>query len=136
MLTFQRGDIIALLVPEARNGWLYGKLEGTPRQGWFPCSYIRPLGEQQRPPASPQRFPLRNSQSADDLLSHGDIAIPTADYSRERDRTPLAAPPPAPAPPTANPPPHSTGGQHSSVRSLGSALDTTSNKVSVRSPLP
>ncbi|XP_048473310.1 brain-specific angiogenesis inhibitor 1-associated protein 2-like protein 2 [Rhincodon typus] len=48
MLSFETGDIIAILVPEAKNGWLYGKLEGTPKQGWFPSSFVRPLEEEIR----------------------------------------------------------------------------------------
>lgn len=29
LLRFSAGDIVEVLVPEAQNGWLYGKLEGS-----------------------------------------------------------------------------------------------------------
>lgn len=29
LLRFEPGDVIAVLMPEAQNGWLYGKLEGS-----------------------------------------------------------------------------------------------------------
>lgn len=29
LLRFSAGDVVEVLVPEARNGWLYGKLEGS-----------------------------------------------------------------------------------------------------------
>lgn len=29
LLPFGTGDVITVLLPEAQNGWLYGKLEGT-----------------------------------------------------------------------------------------------------------
>ncbi|XP_076841166.1 BAR/IMD domain-containing adapter protein 2-like 2 [Brachyhypopomus gauderio] len=39
LLPFSRGDVLTLLIPEARNGWLYGRHDSTLRQGWFPASY-------------------------------------------------------------------------------------------------
>lgn len=35
LLRFDPGDIITVLMPEAQNGWLYGKLEGS-------SVYVRP----------------------------------------------------------------------------------------------
>lgn len=29
LLRFSAGDVVEVLVPEAQNGWLYGKLEGS-----------------------------------------------------------------------------------------------------------
>lgn len=29
LLRFDPGDVITVLMPEAQNGWLYGKLEGS-----------------------------------------------------------------------------------------------------------
>ncbi|KAK1802386.1 hypothetical protein P4O66_022040, partial [Electrophorus voltai] len=43
LLPFSRGDVLTLLVPEAQNGWLYGRHDSTLRQGWFPASYVAPL---------------------------------------------------------------------------------------------
>ncbi|XP_007441282.3 brain-specific angiogenesis inhibitor 1-associated protein 2-like [Python bivittatus] len=43
LLNFQEGDIILLLVTEARDGWHYGENETTRMKGWFPFSYTRPF---------------------------------------------------------------------------------------------
>ncbi|KAF4799087.1 BAI1 associated protein 2 like 2 [Turdus rufiventris] len=43
LLRFEPGDVIAVLRPEAQNGWLYGKLEGSSTCGWFPEAYVKPL---------------------------------------------------------------------------------------------
>ncbi|XP_069547448.1 brain-specific angiogenesis inhibitor 1-associated protein 2-like protein 1a isoform X1 [Brachyistius frenatus] len=42
LLSFDEGDIIALLLKEEKDGWLYGELEKTRQRGWFPSSYCRP----------------------------------------------------------------------------------------------
>ncbi|XP_072348287.1 BAR/IMD domain-containing adapter protein 2-like 2 isoform X2 [Scyliorhinus torazame] len=111
MLSFEKGNIIAILVPEAKNGWLYGKREGTPKQGWFPCSFVRPLEEEmQRQEPSARTFPLRSSRSAEDLLDTKDYVLPPADYSSSTANVPLAPPLPSgtstrshsPAPPSMN----------------------------------
>ncbi|XP_067830308.1 BAR/IMD domain-containing adapter protein 2-like 2 isoform X2 [Heptranchias perlo] len=96
MLSFERGDIIAILVPEAKNGWLYGKLEGTPKQGWFPCSYVRPLEDEiRRRDPSPRTFPMRSSRSAEDMLDSKDYVLPPVDYSSKAAPMPLAPPLPS-----------------------------------------
>ncbi|XP_058039142.1 brain-specific angiogenesis inhibitor 1-associated protein 2-like isoform X1 [Ahaetulla prasina] len=43
LLNFQEGDIILLLVTEAKDGWHYGENETTKMKGWFPFSYTRPF---------------------------------------------------------------------------------------------
>nr|XP_060636409.1 brain-specific angiogenesis inhibitor 1-associated protein 2-like [Anolis sagrei ordinatus] len=43
LLNFQEGDVILLLVTEARDGWHYGENEATKLKGWFPFSYTRPF---------------------------------------------------------------------------------------------
>ncbi|XP_060883425.1 brain-specific angiogenesis inhibitor 1-associated protein 2-like protein 1a [Labrus mixtus] len=45
LLSFDEGDIIALLIQEEKDGWLYGELEKTQHRGWFPSSYCRPYTE-------------------------------------------------------------------------------------------
>ncbi|XP_062874669.1 brain-specific angiogenesis inhibitor 1-associated protein 2-like protein 1b [Trichomycterus rosablanca] len=45
LLSFDDGDIITLLIPDERDGWLYGELEKTRQRGWFPSSYCRPYVE-------------------------------------------------------------------------------------------
>uniref|UniRef100_A0A7N6BZM0 BAR/IMD domain-containing adapter protein 2-like 1 n=1 Tax=Anabas testudineus TaxID=64144 RepID=A0A7N6BZM0_ANATE len=45
LLSFDEGDVIVLLIPDERDGWMYGELEKTGRRGWFPSSYCRALSE-------------------------------------------------------------------------------------------
>ncbi|XP_016150710.1 BAR/IMD domain-containing adapter protein 2-like 2 [Sinocyclocheilus grahami] len=40
LLPFSRGDIVTVLIPEPRNGWLYGRHDSSLRQGWFPAAYV------------------------------------------------------------------------------------------------
>ncbi|XP_061667068.1 brain-specific angiogenesis inhibitor 1-associated protein 2 isoform X6 [Syngnathoides biaculeatus] len=45
LLSFKQGDLVTLLVPEARDGWHYGENEETRMRGWFPFSYTRVIAE-------------------------------------------------------------------------------------------
>ncbi|XP_077594986.1 BAR/IMD domain-containing adapter protein 2-like isoform X3 [Stigmatopora nigra] len=45
LLSFNQGDVVTLLVPEARDGWHYGENEKTHLRGWFPFSYTRVIAE-------------------------------------------------------------------------------------------
>ncbi|XP_010181992.1 PREDICTED: brain-specific angiogenesis inhibitor 1-associated protein 2-like protein 2 [Mesitornis unicolor] len=71
LLRFDPGDIITVLMPDAQNGWLYGKLEGSSTCGWFPEAYVKPLKDarEMEEPAT-RSFPLRSSHSMDDILDH------------------------------------------------------------------
>lgn len=40
LLPFSRGDVLTVLIPEPRNGWLYGRHDSSLRQGWFPAAYV------------------------------------------------------------------------------------------------
>ncbi|XP_015250298.1 PREDICTED: brain-specific angiogenesis inhibitor 1-associated protein 2-like protein 1 [Cyprinodon variegatus] len=46
LLSFDEGDIITLLIPDERDGWMYGEMEKNGKRGWFPSSYCRALTEQ------------------------------------------------------------------------------------------
>ncbi|XP_043535207.1 brain-specific angiogenesis inhibitor 1-associated protein 2-like protein 2 isoform X1 [Chiloscyllium plagiosum] len=133
MLSFERGDIIAILVPEARNGWLYGKLEGTPKQGWFPCSFVRPLEEEiRRREPSTRPFPMRSSRSAEDLLDPKDFVLPPTDYNSG----PTASVPPAPPLPSSpstrsqSPAPPNLSSRRNSATSLAVSESAQSRKLS------
>ncbi|KAM5147791.1 BAR/IMD domain-containing adapter protein 2-like 2 [Mantella aurantiaca] len=64
MLQFSKGDLITIMVPEARNGWLYGRLDSLSTTGWFPEAYVKSLDGSQN-----SRLPLlRSAHSASDLL--------------------------------------------------------------------
>lgn len=79
LLSFKEGDLITLLVPEARDGWHYGESEKTKLRGWFPFSYTRVLDNDgsERVHASLQQG---KSSSTGNLLDKDDIAIPPPDY--------------------------------------------------------
>ncbi|KAM6214425.1 BAR/IMD domain-containing adapter protein 2-like 2 [Rhynchocyon petersi] len=122
LLRFSAGDVVEVLVPEAQNGWLYGRLEGSSASGWFPEAYVKPVEEVSLYPMNsvspmtsmnsmspmnepPSRsYPLRGSHSLDDLLDRpGNSTIPS-DYrdgqsrSRPPSRVPSQAPSPVPTP--------------------------------------
>ncbi|XP_044838028.1 brain-specific angiogenesis inhibitor 1-associated protein 2 isoform X3 [Mauremys mutica] len=79
LLSFKEGDLIMLLVPEARDGWHYGESEKTKMRGWFPFSYTRVLDSDgsDRLHTSLQQG---KSSSTGNLLDKDDIAIPPPDY--------------------------------------------------------
>ncbi|KFO07025.1 Brain-specific angiogenesis inhibitor 1-associated protein 2-like 2, partial [Balearica regulorum gibbericeps] len=119
LLRFDPGDVITVLMPDAQNGWLYGKLEGSSTCGWFPEAYVKPLEDarEMEEPATrhilwlapvllpvpcsltltPLSFPLRSSHSMDDIL--------------DRPSTPSSSNywPAAAQPSLQNPPPPSVG---------------------------
>ncbi|XP_060633014.2 BAR/IMD domain-containing adapter protein 2-like 2 [Anolis sagrei] len=69
LLQFSVGDIVTVLIPDAQNGWLYGKLEGTSMSGWFPEAFVKTLEETRDPEEIATRaFPLRSTHSNEDLL--------------------------------------------------------------------
>ncbi|XP_029446015.1 brain-specific angiogenesis inhibitor 1-associated protein 2-like protein 2 isoform X2 [Rhinatrema bivittatum] len=73
MLRFGKGDVITVLVPEARNGWLYGRLEGLNETGWFPEAYVKSLeDERDAEEQSVRSFALRSTHSTGDLLDRSD----------------------------------------------------------------
>ncbi|XP_049600883.1 brain-specific angiogenesis inhibitor 1-associated protein 2-like protein 1b [Syngnathus scovelli] len=53
LLSFDEGDVIILLIPEEKDGWMYGEMEKNGKRGWFPSSYCRAFSE-----------PLVNNNSA------------------------------------------------------------------------
>ncbi|XP_069593057.1 BAR/IMD domain-containing adapter protein 2-like 2 [Ranitomeya imitator] len=97
MLQFSKGNVITLLVSEARNGWLYGRLDALSTAGWFPEAYVKSMDADfnSRPPI------LGHAHSASDLLDATNN-IPQPDYKQNAaDQrfipTPSnAAPPPPP----------------------------------------
>ncbi|XP_026531534.1 brain-specific angiogenesis inhibitor 1-associated protein 2 isoform X1 [Notechis scutatus] len=76
LLSFKEGDLIMLLVPEARDGWHYGESEKTKLRGWFPFSYTRVLDSD-----GTDRLHMSQgkSSSTGNLLDKDDI--PPPDYS-------------------------------------------------------
>ncbi|XP_053327397.1 brain-specific angiogenesis inhibitor 1-associated protein 2-like protein 1 isoform X2 [Spea bombifrons] len=84
LLSFAQGDLITLLIPEEKDGWLYGEHDATKLRGWFPSSYTRPLEENGKESpkvssASPSPAPVRSLSSAN-LIDKGAVVLPEPDY--------------------------------------------------------
>ncbi|XP_034050375.1 brain-specific angiogenesis inhibitor 1-associated protein 2 isoform X2 [Thalassophryne amazonica] len=82
LLSFSEGDVITLLVPEARDGWHYGESEKTRMRGWFPFSYTRVIVDSDD---SMRHLRVHNlhhgkSSSTGNLLEREDLPLPTPDY--------------------------------------------------------
>nr|XP_009305123.1 brain-specific angiogenesis inhibitor 1-associated protein 2 isoform X4 [Danio rerio] len=78
LLSFTEGDIITLLVPEARDGWHYGENEKNRMRGWFPFSYTRLIAE---PDSNKLHVSLQhNRSSSTGNLLEREMALPTPDY--------------------------------------------------------
>ncbi|XP_031417302.1 brain-specific angiogenesis inhibitor 1-associated protein 2 isoform X3 [Clupea harengus] len=82
LLSFSEGDVITLLVPEARDGWHYGENEKNRMRGWFPFSYTRVIAEPD--PATARHLQVRlqhgRSSSTGNLLERDGVALPVSDY--------------------------------------------------------
>ncbi|XP_068439330.1 brain-specific angiogenesis inhibitor 1-associated protein 2-like protein 1a isoform X2 [Clinocottus analis] len=97
LLSFDEGDILALLIQEEKDGWLYGELEKTQQRGWFPSSYCRPHTEPAvsnsnlgTPVRSPSAASLQKQDEEDAVL------LPPADYSDDTSSSPAASSTPSP----------------------------------------
>ncbi|XP_060245043.1 brain-specific angiogenesis inhibitor 1-associated protein 2-like protein 2 isoform X2 [Meriones unguiculatus] len=132
LLRFSAGDVVEVLVPEAQNGWLYGKLEGSSASGWFPEAYVKPLEEMPVNPMNPvtpmnsmspmsPMNELPSSHSLDDLLDRPGNPSASSEYwdSQSRSRTPSRVPSRAPSPAPAPLP----SSRRSSVGSMGAATE-------------
>ncbi|XP_039377719.1 brain-specific angiogenesis inhibitor 1-associated protein 2-like protein 2 isoform X1 [Mauremys reevesii] len=124
LLGFNFGDIITVLIPEAQNGWLYGKLEGSSTSGWFPEAFIKPLGGARDPKEPPTRsFPLRSSHSMDGLDCP---SVPSAGNYRHN-----AASLPSPSPSPAS---LGAGSRRSSLASTAAPSDSKKSAVQEQPP--
>ncbi|XP_062858957.1 brain-specific angiogenesis inhibitor 1-associated protein 2 isoform X4 [Trichomycterus rosablanca] len=79
LLSFTEGDIITLLVPEARDGWHYGESEKTRMRGWFPFSYTRVIPETDGSRLGVSLQHGGRSCSTGNLLDREPV-LPTPDY--------------------------------------------------------
>ncbi|XP_029934135.1 brain-specific angiogenesis inhibitor 1-associated protein 2 isoform X2 [Myripristis murdjan] len=83
LLSFSEGDVITLLVPEARDGWHYGENEKNRMRGWFPFSYTRVIcdadGESMRQ-LRVHNLHHGKSSSTGNLLEREDMVLPVPDY--------------------------------------------------------
>ncbi|XP_049760361.1 brain-specific angiogenesis inhibitor 1-associated protein 2-like protein 1 isoform X1 [Elephas maximus indicus] len=82
LLSFAQGDVITLLIPEEKDGWLYGEHDTTKVRGWFPSSYTKLLEEDAKEAAAvptPSPAPVR-SISTVNLAEKSSVVIPPPDY--------------------------------------------------------
>nr|XP_058141773.1 brain-specific angiogenesis inhibitor 1-associated protein 2-like protein 1 isoform X2 [Dasypus novemcinctus] len=82
LLSFTQGEIITLLIPEEKDGWLYGEHDDTKKRGWFPSSYTKLLEENEMETetvATPSPAPVR-SISTVNLSEKSSVVIPPPDY--------------------------------------------------------
>ncbi|XP_034750118.1 brain-specific angiogenesis inhibitor 1-associated protein 2-like protein 1b isoform X1 [Etheostoma cragini] len=85
LLSFDEGDIIALLIPDERDGWMYGELEKNSKRGWFPSSYCRALSEPLVNNNSVSAAPYRsksvvNLHHQDTETDEATMVLPPEDY--------------------------------------------------------
>ncbi|XP_029113055.1 brain-specific angiogenesis inhibitor 1-associated protein 2 isoform X3 [Scleropages formosus] len=80
LLSFTEGDVITLLVPEARDGWHYGESEKTKMRGWFPFSYTRVIPEASDADRLHVNLHHGRSSSTGNLLEREDLIMPPPDY--------------------------------------------------------
>ncbi|KAL8221927.1 UNVERIFIED_CONTAM: hypothetical protein K2H54_074664, partial [Gekko kuhli] len=125
---FGLGDIVIVLIPEAQNGWLYGRLEGTSTSGWFPEAFVKPLEEVREPEeTTPRPFPLRSSHSVDELMDRPSTPS-TGDYWHT---TPSRPQSPSPSPALAV-----AGSRRSSVANTAATTSDNSKKPTGREHPP
>lgn len=128
LLSFDEGDVIILLIPEERDGWLYGELEKTKQRGWFPSSYCRaysePIVNNNRMGGAPPRSKsVVNLHHQDSETDEATMILPPPDYSDS----------PAQALPATNNKHHSPTPSSSS---FSSAPDSTNHQNGYGKPPP
>ncbi|XP_068192371.1 BAR/IMD domain-containing adapter protein 2-like 1 [Antennarius striatus] len=85
LLSFDEGDFIVLLIPDERDGWMYGEMEKNGKRGWFPSSYCRAFSEPPVNNNSVSVAPYRsrsvvNLHHQDTETDEATMVLPPADY--------------------------------------------------------
>ncbi|XP_054616174.1 brain-specific angiogenesis inhibitor 1-associated protein 2-like protein 1b [Dunckerocampus dactyliophorus] len=85
LLSFDEGDVIILLIPEEKDGWMYGEMEKNGKRGWFPSSYCRafsePLVNNNSVSAAPYRSrSVVNLHHQDTETDEATMILPPEDY--------------------------------------------------------
>ncbi|XP_018526908.1 brain-specific angiogenesis inhibitor 1-associated protein 2-like protein 1b [Lates calcarifer] len=94
LLSFDEGDIIILLIPDERDGWMYGEMEKNRKRGWFPSSYCLALSEPLVNNNSVSVAPYRsrsvvNLHHQDTETDEATMVLPPTDYSDSPQRNPI-----------------------------------------------
>ncbi|KAG7243584.1 hypothetical protein INR49_011141 [Caranx melampygus] len=85
LLSFEEGDVIILLIPDEKDGWMYGEMEKSGKRGWFPSSYCLALSETLVNNNSVSAAPYRsrsvvNLHHQDTETDEATMVLPPADY--------------------------------------------------------
>uniref|UniRef100_A0A3Q3W4F9 BAR/IMD domain-containing adapter protein 2-like 1 n=1 Tax=Mola mola TaxID=94237 RepID=A0A3Q3W4F9_MOLML len=85
LLSFDEGDVIVLLIPDEKDGWMYGELEKNGKRGWFPSSYSCALSEPLMNNNSVSAAPYRsrsvvNLHHQDTETDEATMVLPPSDY--------------------------------------------------------
>uniref|UniRef100_A0A3B4A667 BAR/IMD domain-containing adapter protein 2-like 1 n=1 Tax=Periophthalmus magnuspinnatus TaxID=409849 RepID=A0A3B4A667_9GOBI len=117
LISFDEGDVIVLLIPEEKDGWMYGELEKNGMRGWFPSSYCRALTEPLVNNNSVSAAPYRsrsvvNLHHQDTETDEATMVLPPADYCNVSYQNPVknSMMPSVNAVPSDNHQPSPTGG--------------------------
>ncbi|XP_056143946.1 brain-specific angiogenesis inhibitor 1-associated protein 2-like protein 1b [Lampris incognitus] len=129
LLSFQEGDVILLLIPEERDGWMYGELEKSGKRGWFPSSYCRVCAELLANNNSVTAAPYRsrsvvNLHHQDTETDEATMVLPPADYADSPKRAPVHNPTSSTATTNSN---HHHHHQHSPTPSAASSSSSDNN---------
>ncbi|XP_077388592.1 brain-specific angiogenesis inhibitor 1-associated protein 2-like protein 1b [Festucalex cinctus] len=86
LLSFDEGDVIFLLIPEEKDGWMYGEMEKNGKRGWFPSSYCRAFSEPLENNNSLSVAPYRsrsvvNLHHQDTETDEATMILPPEDYA-------------------------------------------------------
>uniref|UniRef100_A0A671SZV7 BAR/IMD domain-containing adapter protein 2 n=1 Tax=Sinocyclocheilus anshuiensis TaxID=1608454 RepID=A0A671SZV7_9TELE len=84
LLSFEEGDVITLLIPDERDGWLYGELQKNRQRGWFPSSYCRAYTEPAVNNSIAGNPPMRSKSVANLMQKDPEddmMVLPPADYN-------------------------------------------------------
>uniref|UniRef100_A0A2K5DCH3 BAR/IMD domain-containing adapter protein 2-like 1 n=1 Tax=Aotus nancymaae TaxID=37293 RepID=A0A2K5DCH3_AOTNA len=82
LLSFAQGDVITLLIPEKKDGWVYGEHDTSKARGWFLSSYTKLLEENETEAMTvptPSPTPVR-SISTVNLSESSSVVIPRPNY--------------------------------------------------------
>lgn len=128
LLSFDEGDVIVLLIPDERDGWMYGELEKNGKRGWFPSSYCRALAEPLVNNNSVSAAPYRsrsvvNLHHQDTETDEATMVLPPEDYCDAPQRSVIKGNTPSAAHATSN----SHQQQHSPTPSAASSLSSEHN---------
>ncbi|KAF7221059.1 brain-specific angiogenesis inhibitor 1-associated protein 2-like protein 1b [Nothobranchius furzeri] len=88
LLSFDEGDVILLLIPDERDGWMYGEMEKNGKRGWFPSSYCRALTDpvvnnNSEAAVSHRSKSVVNLHHLDTETDEATMVLPPADYRND-----------------------------------------------------